>query len=252
MNICMIIKSYLFPKTIILLYHRIANVQDDPHLLSVKQKNFKKHISYLKSNYQIIPLDFLVENLKKNKVPKKSVVITFDDGYVDNYYHALPILKGFNVPATIFAVSGKIGAKKPFYWDKETRKQDKGRPLTKRELIKLSKSRLIEIGSHTVNHLPLSNLNIKQQRGEILESKTVLENIIKTKVKHFSYPFGTNNDYNKQTIRIVKRGSFISACANFRGMVTKRSDIYQLPRFIVRDWNLEEFKKNIGRFFTKY
>lgn len=245
MSICKILKSHFFPKTTILLYHRIADVQDDPHLLSVKPKNFKKHINYLKNNYQIISLDFLVKNLEKDKVPKKSVVITFDDGYADNYYHALPALEEFNVPATIFITSGKIADKKPFYWDKETRKQDRGRPLTRRELVKLSKSRLIEIGSHTVSHLHLSSLNIKEQKREILVSKRTLENIVKIRIKHFSYPFGAKNDYNKKTVKIVKSCGFISACANFCGMVTEKSDIYQLPRFIIRDWDQKTFSKLI-------
>lgn len=225
----------------ILLYHRVADVKDDPHLLSVSVHNFKNQIAWLKKNFQILPLLTLVEHIKSNTLNSKSICITFDDGYADNFYNALPILKQFQVPATVFITSGMIGKKNPFYWDTNTNKNDQGRTLNNMELIKLAKGSLIEIGSHTVTHPHLTDLSIMDQEREIAESKVKLENIIKQSVKSISYPFGTKKDFNKKTIELVKTNGYSYACANIPDQTTKYSNPYALPRYIVRNWPIEVF-----------
>lgn len=243
-------KIYLFLNSIIdrgrsckiLLYHRVANITDDPYLLSVSVSNFKNQIKWLKNNYKIIPLIQMVDQIKHQSLSLGSLCITFDDGYADNYYNALPILKQFNVPATIFVTSGMIGKKNPFYWDRNTSKIDQGRSINKKELIKLIKEPLIEIGSHTVNHPRLTTQSLRGQEFEIKSSKFRLENMVNRKLNGFSYPFGTKQDYNIDSINIVKKTGYTYATANYPNHITNNTNLFALPRFIIRNWSIEMFK----------
>ncbi|MFH1868415.1 MAG: polysaccharide deacetylase family protein [Candidatus Omnitrophota bacterium] len=101
----------------ILLYHRVADLEFDPQLLCVKPKNFSRHLEYLQSNFQVLSLQALIGMLKQRKLPRRAVVITFDDGYADNLYNVKPLLKRYGMPATVFVTTGQIGREREFWWD---------------------------------------------------------------------------------------------------------------------------------------
>jgi len=105
-----------------------------------------------------------------------------------------------------------------------------------------------KIGYHTINHYNLSKLSYDNQKIEIELGKKELESIINQQVKIFAYPFGNRYHYNADTLEIVKR-NFNFAFSNFEGLVHKDSNIYEMPRFLVRDWDIDSFIKNIKRFF---
>ena len=105
-----------------------------------------------------------------------------------------------------------------------------------------------KIGYHTINHYNLSKLSYDNQKIEIELGKKELESIINRKVKIFAYPFGNRYHYNADTLEIVKR-NFNFAFSNFEGLVHKDSNIYEMPRFLVRDWDIDSFIQNIKRFF---
>jgi peptidoglycan/xylan/chitin deacetylase (PgdA/CDA1 family) len=102
---------------IILLYHRVAKPNSDPQLLCVSPKHFGEHLEIISRHYNPCGLEQLVRNLKDNKIPRRSVAITFDDGYADNFLNAKPLLEMCNLPATVFVSTGFIGADKEFWWD---------------------------------------------------------------------------------------------------------------------------------------
>ncbi len=110
-------------KTVILVYHRIANKEDesslDREVISANPKNFERQMRFLKERYNVISLDEFLECLRRKTPPKKnSVVITFDDGYKDNYNNAYPILMKHGLPATIFLSTEAISSREMFWWDK--------------------------------------------------------------------------------------------------------------------------------------
>ena len=108
-------------KVRILLYHRVLDLQREKDFCSlpgiiVSVKMFDEQMKYLSENYNVISLENLVDSLKNNlPFPKKGVVITFDDGWKDNFSFAFPTLKKYNLPATIFLTSGYIGTNKIFW-----------------------------------------------------------------------------------------------------------------------------------------
>ena len=109
--------------------------------------------------------------------------------------------------------------------------------------------RNITIGAHTVTHPVLSNLNKEKQYEEISISKQKLEEIFKREIKVFSYPYGGRTEYNEDTLSICSEVGFIKAAANIKGLWDKQTGKYEIPRCIVRNWSLEEFKRNVGLFW---
>lgn len=102
---------------LILLYHRIVEIENDPWSLCVKPENFKGHIEILKQYYNVIKLSEVVEYIKSREIPNKSVVITFDDGYSDNVSTAKPMLEELEMPFTVFVTTGCIEKDCEFWWD---------------------------------------------------------------------------------------------------------------------------------------
>lgn len=302
---------------VILLYHRVTALTSDPQLLAVTPTNFNDHLSLLKSAYTLLEIEeFYHIRQNKIKMPKRSVVITFDDGYADNYYEALPLLESHNAQALFYVSTSLLDTNLEFWWDdleriflsedklppcldfnfrgvsfnfqtnnNQSRKdtyyklhpivkscnvEERGvllnqiidwsgfmaegrsthRVLTTQELISLDNSKAAIIGAHTHTHPCLSNCTMEKQREEILISKKQLETCLKKTIDHFSYPFGSKSDFNSDSISVCKGLNFKMVCANFPSQVHSWHDTYALPRMIVRDWPIEEFKKKMNLFFT--
>jgi len=104
------------------------------------------------------------------------------------------------------------------------------------------------IGAHTMNHYSLSSLHRNEQKNEILNNKKQLENELGVQIKYFAYPFGSKRHYNPDSINIVQ-DNFSLALSNRSGLINKESNSYELPRFLVRDWDLKEFKNKVNIFF---
>lgn len=107
----------------------------------------------------------------------------------------------------------------------------------------------ILIGAHTVNHPVLANMFAEQQKKEIEISARQIEAIFGKPVRTFSYPFGGRTDYNEETMQVCKELGFLKVAANIPGIWKNGDDLYQIPRRIVRDWNLEQFKEHIKAFW---
>ncbi len=119
-------------------------------------------------------------------------------------------------------------------------------PLSAEEVVQLASGGLVEVGAHTVTHPVLSAISVDAQFAEIQQSKTHLEEILGFPVTSFAYPFGARTDYTEATVAATRRAGFRRACSNFPGLVGPDADVYQLPRFLVRDWDGEEFSRRLS------
>jgi len=103
----------------ILMYHRISPHKDSWSLEPLSPREFEKQIAYFYRNYEIVPLERLASDVNQgDTLPDRAVIITLDDGYKDNYLYAYPVLKKYNVPATIFLATRHITTGELFWWDK--------------------------------------------------------------------------------------------------------------------------------------
>jgi peptidoglycan/xylan/chitin deacetylase (PgdA/CDA1 family) len=110
-------RSRVAPRAVILLYHRIAQAQTDPWSLCVSPQHFAEHLEVLRDGYLPIALRRLAGAVEARQPLPGSAVITFDDGYADNFHQAKPLLERFDMPATVFVISGSVGSQREFWWD---------------------------------------------------------------------------------------------------------------------------------------
>ena len=101
----------------ILLYHRVADVNVDPWSCVVSPDHFHDHLEVIRNYGTAIPLQEAVKRIRSGRFPRRRIVVTFDDGYVDNLFNAKPILEKFSIPATVFVATGYIGGQREFWWD---------------------------------------------------------------------------------------------------------------------------------------
>lgn len=241
------IYNLISPTAVVLLYHRVAVINNDVNLLSVAPDKFEHQLGYLKTKFKIIGLGEMAKDLQFGRIKNNSLAITFDDGYADNLHNALPILEKYNIPATVFVTTGKIGDDKPFFWEENMADKDRGRCVTSEELKLLARTPLIEIGAHTVNHPKLSKITIDEQEKEINESRNALEQILGKPIKSFAYPFGGKGTFDEDTVSLVIKNDFDYACTNIHRRINKSTFLHAIPRFIIRDWTVEELKKEIKK-----
>lgn len=298
---------------ICLLYHRVMELSNDPQQLCVSPSNFERQIRFIKRKFRVLSMDELESIfLTGGRVPKNSIVISFDDGYYDNYSCALQILEAIEVPAIFFVSTSNLNTETEFWWDEiervilyysgenmkldlningwdvgefmlsqENRKKvyddllnklkviypekrneilaflrklfggsyrDTHRSMSIKELIMLYKSKIAIIGAHTHNHPCLASLDAQAQQFEIKTSKAVLEANLQTTIKYFSYPFGTKEDYNLDSVKICNQLGFSLVASNVPGRITLSTNKLELNRFIVRNWNIAEFKSQLYTF----
>ncbi len=117
------IKQYLHqlrlrlkPSAVILMYHRVAELDADPQLLAVSPRNFAAHLKVLRRQ-RVIPLRGIGAHLQSRRVMRPAIVITFDDGYADNFTQAAPLLQASRLPATIFVATAHLDTPREFWWD---------------------------------------------------------------------------------------------------------------------------------------
>jgi peptidoglycan/xylan/chitin deacetylase (PgdA/CDA1 family) len=327
--------NMLIPRALILLYHRVAELESDPQLLCVSRQHFAEHLEILRKHGRPMRLQELTKALQNGNPVRRRIVTTFDDGYADSLLTAKPLLDRYEIPATVFVTSGYVGQEREFWWDEldrlflkaerlpetlrivihgHTHEWDLGgaaddsrddrawnveqnrepaprqrvyrslcdlmrplpdsdqrailetlvawagidrvcrpshRPMRPHEVFQLGAGGLVEVGSHTVTHPVLSGFSEAMQRDEIERSKTQLEEMVGQPVRSFAYPYGTRSDYTAQTVVAVREAGFDRACSNFPGTIRCGSDPWQLPRFLVRDWDGEEFGRRLGQWLAE-
>ncbi|MDX2047947.1 MAG: polysaccharide deacetylase family protein [Chitinophagaceae bacterium] len=110
-------KKRTVKKGLVLMYHRIADTGFDPWSLCVSPSRFENQVKLLKNKYNVIGYQQLGEYFEGNSVKEDFILVTFDDGYLDNYETAAPILTKYNCPAIFFITSGAIDRSRLFWWD---------------------------------------------------------------------------------------------------------------------------------------
>lgn len=161
----------------ILMYHSIGTpIEGDTYgLYNMQPPRFEDHMRYLAEHHkdQIVPLNHI--SLKSTS---QKIAVTFDDGYQDNLFVAAPILAELGIPFTVFVCTGAVKGRVPGF-------------LTERNLLELDRMPGASIGSHTVDHLKLSDCDDDRISIELGDSKSYLEDVLGHEVNALSYPHGS-------------------------------------------------------------
>ena len=124
------------------------------------------------------------------------------------------------------------------------------RPMTPQDVAEMAGRGVIEIGAHTVNHAQLSLLDPFQQREEVAESKRKVAEWTGRAPAAFAYPYGSRADYDADSVAAVKQSGFSIACSNFQGLVDAKTDLFELPRLLVRNLPVDDFERLIDTAFA--
>ncbi len=203
----------------ILMYHSVAN---NKAFFTVTSNAFKQQLAYIKrKGYRVVFLSELVKMMRTGKLFSNTVCITFDDGYQDNYKNALPLLKSYNFPATIFVTTGLMGGVMRTSDNMEI-------PLiTMDELKTMISSGLIECMPHTKNHIELDTLSVEQAAQEIEASKEYIESATHMPARIFAYPRGKYTTELKEYLRLH---NWDAAVGVEEGLTHSGADVYALKR----------------------
>jgi len=202
----------------ILMYHYVEYNQNKEDFkrdqLNIEPHIFEQQIQTLiNNNYEFITaneLATIIESTKPN--PKNYVVLTFDDGYRDFYTDVLPILKKYNAKATIYLVYNFLDNPNYLYtW----------------QVNEIIDSKLVEIGSHTLNHTYLKGMTEEIIVNEINGSKFELENAFNIKINSFAYPYGA---YNELTAKLVELAGYTNAVTTDLGIISNTNNKFVLKR----------------------
>jgi len=201
-------------------FHQI----DTPDKYSLKMKMFKSIIQFLVDsgyNFKVI------SDIKNNtNFTEKNIYLTFDDGHISSLV-ALDYLISKNIKSTIFLVA------KDYY--KET-KEKNSMTIPKNEIINLSNSKNIEIGSHSYSHTLLVNAN--NIKREIFDSKKILEDLVAKKICSFSIPYGKKRSFNDRILHLIKDAGFEYCCTQIPSPIIPNNKPFLVPRIGL--WNTDK------------
>jgi len=220
-------------KVPILIYHSVAAHTASQSAVQkyydVAPESLEKQLRYLRDNgYTPIGLDFLAEALVQTiTLPPKSVVLTFDDGWENQFLYAYPLLKKYSYTATFFIFTHAIDHKSFLTWDQ----------------VKTMDAGGMTIGGHTRTHPYLPDITDPVVlRREIIGGKSVVENRIGHAISLFAYPYG---HYNDEIIGIVKEAGYEAARSAYKGIYHTRDDLYTLKGVEATD-DFTKFVKDLN------
>ncbi len=208
-----------------LMYHAVSDNTWGISELFVSPAELEKQLVYLKDNgYTTITFEDF-DNLANIEKP---VLLTFDDGYEDNYTNLLPLLKKYKAKATVFVITGEIGNE---------------HYMNAKQVKEMSDSGLVSIQSHTVTHPYLADLNEEKMETELYDSKCTLARITRKEPFVLGYP---NGSYSNASIAATQQHYSFGLLMNGGMYTTGTHDLYQIPRiYISRNTDIYTFAYNL-------
>jgi len=176
----------------VLMYHKVSD-NDHYDFLTVTSRNLEEQFQFLKQQgYTSVLLSDLVKHVTQGTpLPQKPVLITFDDGYRDNYTSLYPLLQEYNIKANIFLVAGFIQSPD----DKHLAKNPMGEFMDVKEALIMSKD-MVQFGLHTYSHQSYSKLSLDEIEADIRQTKTRLQELGIPFQPCHAYTFGAYNQTN--------------------------------------------------------
>jgi peptidoglycan/xylan/chitin deacetylase (PgdA/CDA1 family) len=207
----------------ILMYH---SVNPDPDDYSITPQRFHEHMSLVARHFSVIALKDIHQAFPD--AAERKVIVTFDDAFLDILGHVLPSLTEFRIPVTVFVPTGFVGRYND--WDLALSNVTRKRIMGVNELRLLSASGLVDFGSHTVDHLRMSKLTLRDMELQAVRSRGWLEDTLGKPVTTFSYPFGQRDDFTSATTNVLVEAGYDVAVTTCWGTRNSASNVMSLRR----------------------
>jgi peptidoglycan/xylan/chitin deacetylase (PgdA/CDA1 family) len=230
----------------VLMYHRVVEKEPDftKFNIHVTRARLEEHLGFLdRSGFHTIGFS----DLLARRIPEKPLILTFDDGYEDNYHHLFPLLRKHRMKAVVYVLGDR--KRRDNFWD--TSQGEPPSPLLKeKQILEMSGSGLVEFGSHSLTHAPLPDLGPARVRRETAGSKKSLEDFLGKPVVSFAYPYGR---VDKAVKRITREAGYAFGIAVHSGPSRFGEDLMEIRRVhMFPHTNLFDLWKKTSGFYHRY
>jgi peptidoglycan/xylan/chitin deacetylase (PgdA/CDA1 family) len=232
-------------RALILMYHQVAVPRSaQEQRFCTPPDEFARQMDHLRAAFVPVSLEALVAGLRgQASLPERAVHVSFDDGFAGVLEHAAPVLQARAIPATLYAVSGRLGGTN----DWMTPRGYPERALLGAAQLRELAAAGLTIGSHTCSHARLTELSPQAVAQEVGDSRRALEDTLGRPVRHFAYPYGLTSAAVRQA---VAEAGYDTACSTLSGFNRRGEDTLRLRRIDVfgtdRAWQFRQ-KLRFGR-----
>jgi peptidoglycan/xylan/chitin deacetylase (PgdA/CDA1 family) len=225
-------RVFLRGGAVIVAFHRVNDMlRDDP--LTVSPRSFESFCKFFRDNFDVIGLDDLVDRMGRGAPIHGAVAITFDDGYLDNFEVAAPILRKLALPATFFVATRFLGSATIPWWDRRLVRQPGWMTW---DHVRTLSFEGFDIGAHTRTHADLGTIDGAEADGEIQGSRQDLLDALGRAPAHFAFPYGQRSNLSASNRQRIRGAGFKSCVSCFDGLTDPRMDPFHLPRVTMSPW----------------
>ena len=217
---------------VIVAFHRVNDLLPEDGL-TVSSHKFDKFCRFFRKYFDVVTLDDFVTRLESGDGLAGSLAITFDDGYLDNFEVAAPILGKYSLPATFFVVTGFLGSAIVPEWNARLPRQPGW--MTWDQVGQLSREGF-DIAAHTRTHVDLGKVNGTTAATEILGARDDLFRALGRVSQHFAYPYGQRSHLLEGNRRLIQDAGFRSCMSCHGGLAPAGTDPFRLQRVPISAW----------------
>lgn len=200
-------------RIVVLVYHRVNNQLQDAVTVGVEQ--FDEQMRYLKNEYPVVRIEDIVHGRVPKDSARPSIAVTFDDGYLDNYENAVPILERYGVPAAFFVSTAMIGSRRGFAHD--LRRLGFTLPNMTWDQLRYMRNAGFTIGSHTVTHVNCARTEPAVLRQELQDALETIRRELCTQEVFFAYPYGDRDDITPEAMQLVRDVGYAGCLSAYGG-----------------------------------
>jgi methionyl-tRNA formyltransferase len=220
------LRTLLAPRITVLLYHRVSDdVRDN---LTVGVEQFDRQMALISQRCEVLSLDQVLATRQVQRSARPQVAVSFDDGYLDNYLHAAPILRRHGVPAAFFVSTGIVGTDGRFPHD--VRRGNPPIPTMRWDQLRRMRDWGFHIGSHTVNHIDCAAEPEQVVRDELRQSREDLARELGLQRTVLAYPYGGRQHMTAARLELVKQAGYAGCLSAYGGTNIGAVDPFNVVR----------------------
>jgi peptidoglycan/xylan/chitin deacetylase (PgdA/CDA1 family) len=219
-------------KMIVIAFHRVDN-QLPSDGLTCSGAKFEAFCRFFRRYFKVVPFSEQVAGMRAGRPMGGTLSITFDDGYLDNFEVAAPILRKLGLPATFFVATGFIGSKFVPFWDKDLPLQPGWMSW---DQLRTLAGQGFEFGCHTDTHIDMGSVDEQTVRMELERSRKKLKQELGVAAELFAYPFGGKQHMNERSRQVVQELGFSCCASCYGGSNPPLADPYEVRRIGVAGW----------------
>ncbi len=230
-------RRLLAGRAVVVLFHRVDD-RYPGNPITTTRGEFAAYLKFFERFFTVISLAELLKRLERGDDLNADLVITFDDGYLDNYGDAAPLLARHGLPACFFITTDFMGSDYVPWWDKNLGIRSE---FMNWDQVRSLHAQGFEIGVHTKNHVDLSQVAGEAAVAEIVGSKQRLECELHTPIHFFTYPYGRRHQISEENRQAVREAGLSCCLSAFGGTVTSSDDPFRIKRIPITPWYVSPY-----------